>query len=106
MVKMKDRLRKTQARYRNNYDVSLRKQRKCINVDDHLYLHLQLKDTDEHRHTLTLMAEGLYKVMKVDYKTVVNEKTYRSVEKVSRSRVVMALKPKTDEEMNEFPKPT
>ena len=105
MLKTKERLTKAQARYKKNFDARLRKQRENITVDDYVYLRVERKDPTEHRHKLAAIAEGPYRVTKADDATVVIERPDRSVEKVSRSRVVLAPKPTTDEEMKEILKP-
>lgn len=79
IIKTKNRLTEAQAQYKNNYDARLRKQQKVINLYDHLYLRVKRKNTDEHYHKLAQIAEGLYKVIKVDENTVVIEKTDQSV---------------------------
>ena len=106
MAKTRERLTKAQARYKKSYDARLRIQRENINVGDHVYLRVERRNPDEHRQKLAPIAEGPYKVNKTDEHTIVIERPKRTVDKVSRSRVVLAPTPKTDEEMQEILKPS
>ena len=58
------------------------------------------KNPKNHRHKLAPIAKGPYLVTKTDKNTVVIERSNRSVEKVSRSRVVFAPKQKMKEEVH------
>lgn len=66
MVKTKDRLTKAQTRYEKNFDARLRKQKEVIKVDDYLYLSMEQKYQDEHRHKCAPIAEVSYEVTKVE----------------------------------------
>lgn len=90
MIRTRERLEKAHNRYKKNYDARLRKQTEVIHEDDYMYLSLQQKKRTDNRHKLALVAEGRYKVTKVDKNTVLIKKTYLSVEKLTRSRVVLA----------------
>lgn len=94
LKKTKDRLEKVQVRYKKKYD--------AIHEDDYVHLRVERKNPKEHRHKLAPIAEGRYKVTNVDDKTVAIEKTDRSVENVSRSRVLIVTKPQTENEVGTF----
>ena len=64
-----------------------------------------LQDEREHRHKLAAVAEGPYRVIEAKDTTVVIEKDDRSVERVSRSRVVLAPKPRTLDEVQRSVRP-
>lgn len=66
MVKTKDRVTKAQTRYEKHFDARLRKQKEVINVDDYLYLSMEQKYADEHRHKRAPIAEVSYEVTKVE----------------------------------------
>lgn len=51
------------------------------------------------------VPEGLCKVFKIDDNTVVIEKTYKSVENISRSRVFLFPEPQTKQEVPKFLQP-
>lgn len=104
MVKTKELLTKAQARYKKNDDFRLLKQCEVIHLDDYVYLRVERKDPNEHRHKLPPIAKGPWKVIKVDDKTVVIEKTDRL--KVSHLRILLAPEPKSKKEMESIFKPT
>ena len=70
-----------------------------------MYLRVERRDEREHRHKLAAVAEGPYRVIEVKDSNVVIEKEDNNVERVSRSRVVLAPKPKTVEEIQEDVRP-
>lgn len=70
-----------------------------------MYLRIEQKNTKYHRQKLVTIVEGSYNVTKVENNTVFIEKTNQSVEKVSRSRLVLAPKPETNKEAEEILKP-
>ena len=100
-----DRLRKTQERYKKNYDQRLRKQSEIIKEDDFVYLRVERRDENETRHKLAAVAEGPYKVLEATRRTVVIERPDHSVEKVSRDRVTLAPRPRTVDEVRETIRP-
>ena len=63
-------------------------------LGDDVYLRVERKDDTETRHKLAPIAEGPFPVKKVDQenKTVFLERPDKTVENVSRSRVVLAPK--------------
>ena len=101
----KDRLRKAQERYKRNYDARLRRQLETINKNDYVYLRVERRDENEHRHKLAAVAEGPFKVLETKGKTVVIERKDNTVERVSRDRVVHAPKPKTVKQLQEVVRP-
>ena len=105
MKKTKERLDKAKARYEKNYDARLRNQSEVIHEDDYVFLRVERKNPKDHRHKLAPVAEGPFQVTKVDGNTVNIEKAVRSVETVSRSRVVLAPKPASEDEVEKFLKP-
>ena len=76
-----------------------------VKQGDYVFLWVELKNSKDHRHNIAPIAEGPFLVTKKDKNTVVIERSDRSVEKVSRSRVVLAPKPKTKEEVKEILRP-
>ena len=72
-----------------------------MNQGDYVFLRVEQKNQKDYRHKLAPIAEGPFLVIKTDKNTVVIERSHRSVEKVSRSRVVLATKPKTKEEVDQ-----
>lgn len=106
MTKTTERLTKEQARYKKHYDASLRNQSEEIHFDDYMYLQIKRKNPNECRYKLAPIAEGPQKVTKVDNRTFFIEKTDQSVGKVSCSRVVLALKPQSEKEVETILKPT
>jgi len=105
MHRTRTRLLKSQERYKRNYDSRLRKQVEVVKQGDYVFLRVERKNPKDHRHKLAPIAEGPFLVTKTDKNTVVIERSDRSVEKVSRSRVVLAPKPKTKEEVKEILRP-
>ena len=102
----KKRLDSAQARAKRNYDRRLRKQKETIQEGDFVYLRVERKNAADHRHKLAPVAEGPFRVTKTTGNTVVIERADRSVERVSRSRVVLAPKPLTEAEMEQTLQPT
>lgn len=68
-------------------------------MDDYVYLRVKRKNAKYQRHKLTPVVEGPSKATEVDTKTVVIEKTDQSGEDVSRSRVVLAGNPQTNQDV-------
>ena len=101
----KQRLDVAQARYKRNYDRRLRRQAEKIQVDDHVFLRVERKNLHDHRHKLAAVAEGPFRVKEAKDDTVVIEKPDRTVERVSRSRVVLAPKPATVREVDAILRP-
>ena len=101
----KNRLMKAQQRYKRNYDARLRKQNETIKKNDHVYLRVERRDENEHRHKLAAVAEGPFKVMETHDKTVVIERNDKTIERVSRDRVALAPTPKTLEELQNVVRP-
>ena len=99
------RLLKSQERYKRNYDDRIRNQAALVNQGDYDFFWVERKSRKDHRHKLAPIAEGPYLVTKTDKNTVFIERSYRSVEKASRSRVVLAPKPKTKEEVYQTLRP-
>lgn len=62
---------------------------------------VERKPPKDHRHKLAPVAEGQFKAIKSDGNTVTIEKTDRSVEAVSRSRVLLKPKTASVEEVNQ-----
>ena len=94
-----------QTRYKRNYDNRLRKQSEKIQEDDYVYLRVERRDEREHRHKLAAVAEGPYRVIETKENTVVIERQDKSVERVSRSRVVLAPQPRTVMEIQNAVRP-
>ena len=105
MHRTKKRLAQAQARYKRDYDRRLRRQDETIQAGDHVYLRVERKNAKDHRHKLAPVAEGPYRVSKSEGNTVVIELDDRSVERVSRSRVVLAPKPQTSQEAQDLLRP-
>ena len=106
MSKTKEQLQKAQARYKKNYDKRLRKQSEVIREDDYVYLRVERKNPKDHRHKLAPVVEGPFRVTKATGNTATIERKDRSVEKVSRSRVVLAPRPPTNQEVQDILRPT
>ena len=95
-----EKLRKSQERYKRNFDKRLRKNTDTIAPGDNIFLRVERKDDKDTRHKLAPIADGPFPVLRVDNtaKTVVIKRPDNSVENVSRSRV--ALAPKSEEYTN------
>ena len=102
-----DKLKSAQERYKRAFDKRLRKQREEIKQGDKVFLRVERKNDKDTRHKLAPIAEGPYKVKSVnnDAKTVVIEYNDRTVENVSRSRVVLAPEPQSMQELQEKTSP-
>lgn len=90
-------VRKNRLDTKKNYDARLRKQSKVINEHEFVYVMVKRKYSTDHGHKLAQIDEGPCRVNKVDKTKVflIERTTNRSVEKVSRSRVVLDPKPQT-----------
>lgn len=100
-----NRLEKAQRRYKRNFDARLRKQKEIIAAGDNVYLRVERRNEDEHRHKLAAVAEGPYPVLDVKGKTVVIQRRDNTVERVSRDRVINAPAPRTAEEIERITRP-
>ena len=102
-----DQLQKAQERYKRSFDKRLRKQREEIRKDDYVFLRVERRNDKEHRHKLAAIADGPYRVKDVntEAKTVVIEYPDRTVENVSRSRVVLAPEPQTMKQLHDKTRP-
>lgn len=49
MAKTKERFTQAQARKEKNHDARLRNQAEIINIEEYVYLHVEMKDPNEHR---------------------------------------------------------
>lgn len=58
MANMEEGLNKAQVSYKNIHDARLRKKTEVINVEDYVYIGVESKGPDEHRHKLAAIAEG------------------------------------------------
>ncbi len=101
----KGRLERAQARYKKNYDARLRRQSERIKKNDYVYVRVERRDEKEHRHKLAAVAEGPYRVIETKDTTVTIEKDDKSVERLSRSRVVAAPEPRMETEIQESVRP-
>ena len=101
----KGKLDQAQARYKRNYDARLRRQTEKIVPDDWVFLRVERRDEREHRHKLAAVADGPYKVNSTHGGTVVIQRPDNSVERVSRSRVVLAPQPRTVNEIQNAIRP-
>ena len=101
----KGKLEQAQARYKRNYDARLRRQNEKIEPDNWFYLRVERRDEREHRHKLAAVAEGPYKVLDIRGSTVVIERQDKSIEIVSRSRVVLAPQPRITQEIQDSTRP-
>ena len=101
-------LRSAQERYKRNYDNRLGKNDETIKLGDYVFLRTEKKDDKDSRHKLAQIAEGPYLVKQTDdkSKTVVIEYDDKTVENVSRSRVVRAPKRQTPAEIQNVVQPT
>ena len=101
-------LRSSQDRYKRNYHKRLRKDREVINPGLYVFLRTEKKDNKDSRHKLAPLAEGPYLVKEVDVdsKTVVIEYGDHTVERVSRSRVVLAPKRLTPAQLQNVIRPS
>ena len=83
------RLHSAQARYKRNFDRSIRKSKRLITTDDYVYL-----DNPEvrERNKLTPIAQGPYRVIRAGRRTVYIDRD-GITEKVSLDRVVLAPRP-------------
>lgn len=102
----KERLQTAQTRYKKNFDRRVRRQTEDINQGDEVFLRVERNNQDDHRNKLAPVAEVPFKVTKTDEKTIVIEKPDRSVERVSRARVVLAPHHHTVQEVSNILKPT
>lgn len=105
MLKTKQRLDKAQARYKKNFDKRLRKQYELVTKGNEVFLPVKRKSAKEHHHKLAPVAEGPFKVTKADNKTVVIQRSDRSVERVSRTRVVLDSKAMSKKDFEDIVKP-
>ena len=105
LVETKERLRRTQERYKRNYDARLRRQSETIKSNDYIYLRVERRDENETRHKLAAVADGPYRVVEATPLTVVIERPYQTVERVSRDRVTLAPLPRSVEEIQEAIRP-
>lgn len=105
MKKTKGRLHKEQACYKNNYDSRLRRQPEVIQEGDYMYLRVKCKPPEYDRHNLAPISKCPFKVTKVDRNTITIEKTDRSFETVSRSRLVLAPTTKTEKKVRKILQP-
>lgn len=105
MLNTKKRLDMAQARYKKHYYKRLRKHTEIFKEDDDLFLRVEQKNENDHRHKLAPFAEGLFKLKKAECKTVVIERPDHFAESVSRVRVAPDPKPKKFTEVNEILKP-
>lgn len=103
--KSKERLENAQTRCEKNYDARLHKKQEVIHDDDYVFIRVEPKNPKDHRHKLASIAEGLFKVTNVDGNMITIEETDRSVEIVSRSRVVLATTTKTEKEVRKISQP-
>ncbi len=90
LVEAKTKLDAAQARYKKNFDARLRRQTEKIRKEDSVFLRVERRSEKDVRHKLAAVAEGPFRVVEVKDSTVVIEKPDRSVERVSRDRVVLA----------------
>jgi len=100
-------LRSAQERYKRNYDERLRRDTERISKGDYVFLRSEKTGDKESRHKLAPIALGPYLVKAVDAKakTVLIEYDDRTVENVSRTRVVRAPKRPTPDELQAVLKP-
>ena len=98
-------VKRTQERYKKNYDQRLRRQSEVIKEDDYVYLRIERRDDKLTRHKLAPVAEGPYQVIQSTGNTVVIERPDSSVERVSRDRVVLAPQPRTQAEIQDVIRP-
>lgn len=102
MAKIKERLTKPHAWYKNNFDSLLLKQSDVINTDYYIYLFF-----NERIQTNTgRVADSPYEATKTDYKTVFIEDIDLSIEKVSSSHFLLVPKAESKEEMDSIMKST
>lgn len=85
-------MKTAQKRYKRNYDKRLRCASEEINPDDNVFLRVERKYEKETRHKLALISERPFQVKDTDRaaKTALIERPDKSVEHISRSRVVLA----------------
>ena len=102
-----EKLRKAQERYKKAFDKRLRNTTEDVRPGDNVYLRVERKDDTETRHKLAPIAAGPFPVKKVDKdkKTVLLERPDKTVENVSRSRVVLAPKGLSSEQLLESTRP-
>lgn len=105
LKKAKDLLDKDQARYKKNYNARLRKKSEVIHEEYYVYLRVERKNRNDHRHKLAPVSKEPDKVAKFDDSTVIIKKTYWSIENISRSPVFIAPKPQTEREVGKLLKP-
>lgn len=89
MIENKKWLDAAQAEYKKNYDKRLIKKKEVLSEAYDVLLLIEWKNSKDHWHKLAPVAEGQFKVTTMDDKIVVLERPYRSVERVSRTRVVL-----------------
>ncbi len=99
LVEAKSKLDASQARYKKNFDDRLRRQKENIKMDDSVFLRVERRSEKDVRHKLAAVADGPFKVIEVDTKTVVIEKPDKTVERVSRDRVVLAPERRSSEQI-------
>lgn len=92
LEKTKERPDKPQPRYNKNYDTRPGKQAEVLRKDDHVWLRVEQKKADDHRHKLDPTNERPFKVTETEKNTVTIEKMDGSVENISISRLVIAPK--------------
>lgn len=95
MKNTKARLDKSQTHYKNNCEAILRKQSEIIRKHEEVYFRFEQKSPNGHTHKLEPVPEGLFKLTKACGNTIAIKKTNRSIQNVSRSRVILPPKPQT-----------
>lgn len=71
-----------------------------------MFLRVERKNAEDHRHKLASLTECPFKVTKADNKTVFIERTSLSVERGSRATVVLALRCPTIGDLKNVLQPT
>ena len=98
---------KAQERYKKAFDKILRNTTEEVTPGDDVYLRIKRKDDRETRHELAPISEGPFPVKKVykENKTVLLERPDKTVENLSRSRVILAPKRASTKELLESRRP-
>jgi len=94
MRSARNELRKHQLRYQRNFNARTKAQQEPLESGDYVFVRKEYYSTTEKKHKLAPIADGPFKVLKVDAHTVTVQ-VANATEKVSRDRVVEAPHPES-----------
>lgn len=87
----KAQLKSTQERYKRKLDKRIRKNDEEFKPEDQVYLRMEKKNNKDSKHKLASVVNDHYPMKKVDKKakTLVIERPDRSMENISRNRILL-----------------